>query len=90
MTKQVKLAQTQQVVSNLEPNEVGAALLIQLNGYVAQNLVQELSTLSASEIYRRQQAGTFPEKVHIGNGQRKAYRIQDIRSWLDNPTDWGR
>ncbi|MBO6516070.1 MAG: AlpA family phage regulatory protein [Bacteroidia bacterium] len=76
------------IIAEINKCEITAALLVSLNGYVSQKTVEHLSTLSSSEIYRRQQAGKFPQKVDIGNGQRKAFRIRDVCSWLENPTGW--
>lgn|GEM_PF-3563680 len=83
---------TQQIlekkIAEISPDTLAASLLIQLNGYIGQKTAEHLCNLSGSEIYRKQKAGTFPRKVHIGQGQRKAYRISDIQSWLEQPTTW--
>lgn len=76
------------IIEKASPDQLAAALLIQLNGYVGQKTTEHLCNLSGSEIYRKQKTGTFPQKVHIGQGQRKAYRINDIQSWLEQPTTW--
>lgn len=78
----------EKIAAQFTAHEITASLLIQLNGYIGQKMVERLCNLSGSEIYRRQIAGTFPIKHHIGKGQRKAYRIKDIQEWLSDPTGY--
>ena len=43
--------------------------------------VQERTTLSASTIWRKQQAGEFPQAINLG-GRRKAFVEKEIDNWI--------
>ena len=46
--------------------------------------VEERTGLSRSTIYRRMQAGTFPQAVPLG-GRLVGWRAEDIEQFLENP-----
>lgn len=88
MDNKVSQSNLAKVTQQADPSKILTFLMLELNGFLGQKEVERLSSLSGSEIYRRQRAGTFPFKVPIGNGQRKGYRAREIKTWLDNPTGW--
>jgi prophage regulatory protein len=45
--------------------------------------VQMMTTLSSSEIKRRAQKGTFPNKVRLG-AQRSAWVFSEVQLWIQN------
>ena len=63
-----------------------AALMIKLNAYVSIGVAKRLTTLDKTTQYRERIKGNFPQLVSLTpQGRRKAYRIQDLKKWLDDP-----
>lgn len=72
-----------------EEAEVIAHLLLKMNAFVSIKTAEIASTLDKTTQYRERKAGRFP-KLHsiTALGQRKAYRIQDVKQWLENPCSY--
>jgi predicted DNA-binding transcriptional regulator AlpA len=73
-----------------EQSEEGAtiaALMIQMNAFLDQKTVEQLTGLSHMEIYRMRVEGKFPQMQTI-RGRRKGYRVREVQSWLDDPEKW--
>jgi len=47
--------------------------------------VIELTTLPKSTIYQRMKEGKFPRPLNLG-GRDRAWRIEDILQWRENPS----
>jgi prophage regulatory protein len=73
--------QKQQKGGIMSPNQ------IVMDPLLSPDMVQQLTTLSTTEIHRRRKAGTFPEPEPIGD-RRVAYRQSVIAAWLSNPMGW--
>lgn len=77
-------------MAETQKQQKGAAMgqtQIVMDPLLSPSKVQEITTLSTTEIHRRRKAGTFPEPEPIGN-RRVAYRQSVIASWLSNPMGW--
>lgn len=67
-----------------EEAEVVAHLMLKMNALLSIKTVQLATTLSEAQQYRERTNGHFPEPVPITHhGRRKAYRINDIKNWLE-------
>ena len=65
---------------------VVAALMIKLNAFVSIEVAERITTLDKSTQYRERLSGKFPPLVKLTpQGRRKAYRIVDLKRWLDDP-----
>lgn len=63
-----------------------ASLLIQLDAFVSIEAAEIITTLDKTTQYRERCAGRFPKPVNItAKGRRKAYRLKDVKEWLNNP-----
>ena len=72
-----------------EEAEVVAHLLIKMNAFVSIKTAEIATTLDKTTQYRERREGRFPKLVSLTHhGRRKAYRIQDLRNWLENPDDY--
>ncbi len=67
---------------SVQPADIEAALLRQMDALVNIRSVSTLTTLSTSEINRRIASGKFPRPIPIGE-KRKAWRISHIQSWIN-------
>lgn len=56
---------------------------------VRQKDLQQLRVIpfSAPTLWRRVKAGTFPRPIKI-SAQITAWRVSEVRDWLDDPTGW--
>lgn len=66
-----------------------ASLMIQSNALVSIKTATILCSISRQEIDRRIHKGTFPTPEKLSsesNAIRKAFRINDIQSWLKEPS----
>lgn len=64
-------------------------MLIELNAFASIRTAELATTLDKATQYRERKAGRYP-KLHCLNhhGKRKAYKIQDLKNWLENPIDY--
>ncbi len=76
----------------IDPDEeakVVAHLLMELNAFVSIKTAELASTLDKTTQYRERKAGRFPKLyVLTHHGRRKAYRIQDLKNWLEDPAHY--
>ena len=72
-----------------EETKVVTQLLIDMNAFISIKTTEIATTLNKTTQYRERKAGRFP-KLHsiTALGQRKAYRIQDVKRWLENPVGY--
>lgn len=70
-------------VPESDPSRVVASLIIELNGFLDEKTVEQITGLSRTERYRMRTAGTFPEMKTI-KGKIKGWRVNDIRAWLED------
>ncbi|NQZ75047.1 MAG: AlpA family phage regulatory protein [Ekhidna sp.] len=70
------------VLAHSDPARVVAALLIELDGFLDEKTVEQITGLSRTERYRMRLEGTFPEMQTI-KGKIKGWRVSDIQTWLD-------
>ena len=72
-----------------EEAEVVAHLLLKMNAFVSIKTAEIATTLDKATQYRERNEGRFPPLVSLThNGRRKAYRINDLKKWLQNPEDY--
>lgn len=69
-----------------QEEKVVAELLMKMNAFVSIRTAEIATTLDKVTQYRMRKAGKFP-KLHpiTFHGQRKAYKIRDLKNWLENP-----
>ena len=66
-----------------------AEILIKMNGFVSIEAAEKLTTLDKTTQYRERVKGRFPKPQTITHlGRRKAYRIQDLIKWSQNPAEF--
>ena len=69
--------------------EVVAHLLLKLNGFVSVRTAELATTLDKSTQYRERVKGKFPRLIPLTHqGRRKAYRLEDLKNWMENPTEY--
>ena len=69
--------------------EVVAHLLLKLNAFVSVRTAELATTLDKSTQYRERVKGKFPKLISLTyQGRRKAYRLQDLKIWLENPVEY--
>jgi len=61
--------------------------VVALEGYLREEQVLEVTTLSHATLWREIKAGRFPKQVRLSPG-RVGWRAADIRRWLDSPEEW--
>lgn len=67
-----------------ERHKMMSALLIDMNAFVSIELAEKITTLDKTTQYRERKAGNFPPLISItSQGRRKAYRIRDLKEWMD-------
>ena len=71
------------LLSEADHSRVVATLMIELNGFLDEKTVEQLTGLSRTERYRMRIEGSFPEMKTI-KGKIKGWRVSDIQTWLDN------
>lgn len=75
------------LLPELKENErykVISALLLDMNAFVSIDLAEKMTSLDKSTQYRERKEGNFPQLVSItSQGRRKAYRIRDLKHWID-------
>ncbi len=72
-----------------QETEIVAQLLLKMNAFVSIKTVEIVTTLDKTTQYRERLAGRFP-KLHplTSQGRRKAYKLQDLIEWMENPADY--
>ncbi|MFL1013254.1 helix-turn-helix transcriptional regulator [Flavisericum labens] len=72
-----------------QEKEVVIGLLLETNAFVSIKTAEILTTLDKTTQYRERKEGRFP-KLHslTHHGRRKAYRVQDLKNWLENPKSY--
>lgn len=69
--------------------EVVAQLLLQMNAFVSIKTAEIATTLDKMTQYRERKTGHFPDLIPLTqHGRRKAYRIQDLKTWLADPQNY--
>lgn len=72
-----------------EEAEVVAHLLLKLNAFVSIKTAEIATTLDKATQYRERKAGNFPKLIPLTHhGRRKAYRLQDLKKWLEDPSSY--
>ncbi|GAB5476322.1 MAG: hypothetical protein Mars2KO_44210 [Maribacter sp.] len=72
-----------------EEAEVIAQLLLKMNAFASIKTAEIATTLDKVTQYRERKAGRFPKLVPLNHhGRRKAYRLQDLKNWLENPENY--
>lgn len=72
-----------------EEAEVVAHLLLKMNVFMSIKTVELATTLDKTTQFRERKAGRFPKLQRLTKtGRRKAYRINDIRAYLENPSEY--
>lgn len=76
----------------IDPNQedkVVAELLFMLNSFVSIKTAEIVTTLDKATQYRLRVEKRFPRLYSITPlGQRKAYKILDLKNWLENPASY--
>ena len=63
--------------------------MVALEGYLREEQVLEVTTLSHATLWREIKAGRFPKQVRLSPG-RVGWRASDLRLWLEDPEAWGK
>jgi len=67
-----------------ERHKMMSALLMDMNAFISIELAEKITTLDKTTQYRERKEGHFPKLVSItSQGRRKAYRIRDLKEWMD-------
>lgn len=76
-------------ISPEEQQQLIAALLVDLNAFVSIDAAEVITTLDKTTQYRLRKSGQFPALIQITpQGRRKAYRIRDLKKWLQSPVEY--
>ncbi|TGV04776.1 hypothetical protein [Flavivirga rizhaonensis] len=69
--------------------EVIIGLLLEMNAFASIKTAELATTLDKMTQYRERKAGRFP-RLHslTHHGRRKAYKIQDLKNWLQDPVNY--
>ncbi|MEM1258949.1 MAG: hypothetical protein AAF849_00740 [Bacteroidota bacterium] len=72
-----------------EEAEVVVHLLLKMNAFASVKTAELATTLDKTTQYRERKQGRFP-KLHklTKTGRRKAYRINDLKIYLENPSEY--
>lgn len=62
-------------------------MTVQLERYLREEQVLEVTTLSHATLWREIKAGRFPRQVRLSPG-RVGWRVSEINSWLSDPAGW--
>lgn len=62
--------------------------MVALEGYLREEQVLEVTTLSHATLWREIKAGRFPRQVRLSPG-RVGWRASELRAWLLDPESWG-
>jgi|GEM_PF-4092341 len=67
-----------------ERHKMTSALMLEMNAFISIDLAEKITTLDKSTQYRERKDGNFPPLVAItSQGRRKAYRLCDLKDWMD-------
>ena len=76
----------------IDPDEeakVVAELLLSMNAFVSIKTAEIATTLDKVTQYRMRKEKRFPQLYRLNHhGYRKAYKIQDLKNWLENPVSY--
>lgn len=67
--------------------EIVIGLLLEMNAFASIKTAEIATTLNKATQYRMRRAGRFP-KLYSVTGKRKAYRIRELKDWLQNPRNY--
>ena len=72
-----------------QEKDVVIGLLLETNAFVSIKTAEILTTLDKTTQYRERKEGRFP-KLHslTLHGRRKAYKIQELLNWIENPVGY--
>ncbi len=72
-----------------EETKVVAELLLRMNAFISIPTAEIATTMSEAMQYRERNEGRFPQLVNLNHhGRRKAYRIQELAKWLEDPLNY--
>lgn len=72
-----------------QENKVVAELLFMMNSFVSIKTAETVTTLDKVTQYRMRKAGRFPKLVNLNHyGHRKAYRLNELMKWIENPEQY--
>ncbi|WP_406684309.1 hypothetical protein N1F78_00860 [Seonamhaeicola sp. MEBiC1930] len=72
-----------------QEKEIIVKLLLEINAFASIKTAEILTTLNKTTQYRERRAGRFPKLYSLTHhGRRKAYRIQELRDWIENPDNY--
>lgn len=60
---------------------------LQLERYLREEQVLEVTTLSHATLWREIKAGRFPKQVRLSPG-RVGWRASEVNRWLTDPAGW--
>lgn len=60
---------------------------VQLERYLREEQVLEVTTLSHATLWREVKAGRFPKQVRLSPG-RVGWRASEVNRWLADPAGW--
>lgn len=67
-----------------ERHKMMSALMIEMNAFISIDFAEKITSLDKSTQYRERKDGNFPPLVAItSQGRRKAYRLRDLKDWMD-------
>ncbi len=70
-----------------QETEVIAQLLLQMNAFASIKTAELATTLDKNTQYRMRKEGQFPNLISLNHHERrKAYRLKDLKNWLENPS----
>ena len=88
MLKTIKNNQVILIDPDQEP-QIVVALLMKSNAYISIETAEIFTTLDKTTQYRERRAGRFPKLYPLTKyGRRKAYKIQELLDWLENPMSY--
>ena len=77
------------LIDPTEEKEIIVGLLLEMNAFASIKTAEIATTLNKTTQYRERKAGRFPKLYSLTlHGRRKAYKIQDLKNWLENPTGY--
>ena len=62
-------------------------MTLQLERYLREQQVLEVTTLSRATLWREIKAGRFPRQVRLSPG-RVGWRVSEVTRWLADPVGW--
>lgn len=72
-----------------QEKEIVIGLLLEMNAFASIKTAELATTLDKSTQHRERKAGRFPKLYSLTrHGRRKAYKIQDLKNWLENPIEY--